>query len=108
GVVSFVEVGPGSVLSGMVADSVGEGSPAVGVPLLRKGRDEVLSLVEGVGRLHERGVTVDWDAFFAGQGAERIDLRLRPRPRWRPRDWCPPATLCSERPWSPRRRAESP
>ncbi|MFJ5920920.1 SDR family NAD(P)-dependent oxidoreductase [Streptomyces ardesiacus] len=74
GVVSFVEVGPGSVLSGMVADSVAEGSPAVGVPLLRKGRDEVLSLVEGVGRLHERGVTVDWEAFFAGQGAERIDL----------------------------------
>ncbi|MEU2970204.1 polyketide synthase dehydratase domain-containing protein, partial [Streptomyces ardesiacus] len=74
GVVSFVEVGPGSVLSGMVADSVAEGSPAVGVPLLRKGRDEVLSLVEGVGRLHERGVTVDWEAFFAGRGGRRVEL----------------------------------
>ncbi|MFD8903258.1 polyketide synthase dehydratase domain-containing protein, partial [Streptomyces ardesiacus] len=74
GVVSFVEVGPGSVLSGMVADSVAEGSPAVGVPLLRKGRDEETSLVTGLAQLHARGVTVDWEAFFAGQGAERIDL----------------------------------
>ncbi|WP_234328539.1 hypothetical protein, partial [Streptomyces sp. NRRL F-5555] len=46
----------------------------MGVPLLRKGRDEVLSLVEGVGRLHERGVTVDWEAFFAGRGGRRVEL----------------------------------
>ncbi|KOX25688.1 hypothetical protein ADL07_33205, partial [Streptomyces sp. NRRL F-4707] len=74
GVVSFVEVGPGSVLSGMVADSVGEGSPAVGVPLLRKGRDEETSLVTGLAQLHARGVTVDWEAFFAGRGGRRVEL----------------------------------
>ncbi|MGW3974945.1 polyketide synthase dehydratase domain-containing protein, partial [Streptomyces ardesiacus] len=45
-----------------------------GVPLLRKGRDEETSLVTGLAQLHARGVTVDWEAFFAGQGAERIDL----------------------------------
>ncbi|MEW1552334.1 polyketide synthase dehydratase domain-containing protein, partial [Streptomyces tsukubensis] len=61
---TVVEVGPGASLSSLVD----------GVALLRRGRGEVESLVEGVGRVFARGGGVDWpvvlDALGAGSGAE--------------------------------------
>ncbi|MCC8245568.1 SDR family NAD(P)-dependent oxidoreductase [Saccharothrix sp. NEAU-S10] len=69
GVVRFVEVGPDGVLSALVED---------GIPLQRKGRDEAVTLVTGVGRLHTAGGTVDWRAFFAGRAARRVDLPTYP------------------------------
>ncbi|WP_398898934.1 type I polyketide synthase [Streptomyces sp. 3211.6] len=71
GVTRFVELGPDGVLSAMAADCVEDG---VFVPVLRKGRDEPEAAVAGVARAYVHGVPVDWEAFFAGTGARRVDL----------------------------------
>ncbi|MYQ67521.1 MULTISPECIES: type I polyketide synthase, partial [unclassified Streptomyces] len=74
GVTRFVELGPDSVLSGMARTSAGEDSDAVFVPLLRKDRDEQVTALAVLGRLHVTGVPVDWAGFFAGTGARAVDL----------------------------------
>ncbi|WP_079432439.1 type I polyketide synthase [Streptomyces katrae] len=71
GVTRFVELGPDSVLSAMGADCVED---AVFVPVLRKGRDEAGSAVAALGQAYAHGTPVDWEAFFAGTGARRVDL----------------------------------
>ncbi|HEX6341999.1 type I polyketide synthase [Umezawaea sp.] len=71
GVKTFLELGPDAVLTAMGADSV---TDAVLVPALRKGRDEVRTLLTALGRVHARGGAVDWAAFFAGTAAKRVDL----------------------------------
>ncbi|MBJ8338366.1 SDR family NAD(P)-dependent oxidoreductase [Antrihabitans sp. YC3-6] len=63
----FVEVGPDAVLSGVIdADAV--------VATQRRGRSQVQTLVRAVTTAHCHGVHVDWARFFAGQGAQRVDL----------------------------------
>ncbi|WP_345025948.1 acyltransferase domain-containing protein, partial [Streptomyces sedi] len=63
----LVEVGPGSVLTAMAADCLAEvESSAISVPLLRRDRSEVASVVSGVARAFVHGVSVDWSALFAG------------------------------------------
>nr|WP_308426780.1 SDR family NAD(P)-dependent oxidoreductase [Streptomyces xantholiticus] len=71
GVTTFVEVGPGGVLSGMVQ---GCRDGAVTVPALRSGSPEPEAITGAVAQLHVHGVPVDWRAFFAGRGARREDL----------------------------------
>ncbi|WP_399341407.1 type I polyketide synthase [Umezawaea sp. Da 62-37] len=71
GVKTFLELGPDGVLTAMGADSV---TDAVLIPSLRKDRDEVRTLLAALGRVHARGNTVDWAAFFAGTAAKRVDL----------------------------------
>ncbi|WP_374284139.1 type I polyketide synthase, partial [Streptomyces sp. UNOB3_S3] len=71
GVTTFVEAGPGGVLTALVQDTV---EPGAAVALLRRGRPEPAALVEGLGRLHNHGTPVDWRAFFEGTGARRVDL----------------------------------
>ena len=82
---TFVEIGPDGVLSGLgpstLDPAVGAGaaedpSPAgeAWVPALRRGRDDAVTLLSAVGRLHVRGVTVDWARFYAGSGARRVEL----------------------------------
>ncbi|MFF4354991.1 beta-ketoacyl synthase N-terminal-like domain-containing protein, partial [Streptomyces sp. NPDC001530] len=71
GVSRFVELGPDGVLTGM-AEETAEG--AVLVPALRRDRSEPEALVSALGRLHVAGTVVDWSAFFAGSGAQRVDL----------------------------------
>ncbi|MGQ4333756.1 SDR family NAD(P)-dependent oxidoreductase [Streptomyces hayashii] len=66
-VVTFVEVGPGAVLSALVPDGAGKA-------LLRSGRPEVESVVAGVAGAFVRGTRVDWTALFAGSPARRVDL----------------------------------
>ncbi|SCD82043.1 type I polyketide synthase [Streptomyces sp. ScaeMP-e83] len=73
GVLSYLEIGPDGVLSGMAQQSVGSES-AVLVPLVRKGRAEVATAVQALARLHVSGVRVDWAAYYAGTGARRVDL----------------------------------
>ncbi len=71
GVSTFLELGPDGVLTAMGADTATE---AELVAVLRKDRPEARTLLHALGRVHERGVPVDWAAFFAGSGARRIDL----------------------------------
>nr|AZF85947.1 type I polyketide synthase [Catenulispora sp.] len=73
GVTRFVEVGPGTALTAMVAESQGTVGE-VSVSVLRKNRPEPMSVVSALGRMHTAGVTVDWTAFFAPSGAEVVEL----------------------------------
>ncbi|MGW0517514.1 type I polyketide synthase [Crossiella sp. NPDC003009] len=74
GVANFVELGPDGVLSGLVQGCLPEDADALRIPLLRKDRPEVASTLGAISALHVRGVELDWAAFFAGTGAERVEL----------------------------------
>ncbi|WP_330333038.1 type I polyketide synthase [Streptomyces sp. NBC_00536] len=73
GVTAYVELGPDGVLSAMAQACVtGEG--AVFVPVLRSARPEVESVTTALAQAYVRGIAVDWQAYFAGTGAQRVDL----------------------------------
>nr|WP_269820338.1 type I polyketide synthase [Streptomyces sp. CMSTAAHL-2] len=71
GVTTFVETGPGGVLSAMAQGCL---DGAVTVPSTRSGSPEPEAITGAVARLHVLGVPVDWAAFFAGRGARRAEL----------------------------------
>ncbi|MEU7857487.1 SDR family NAD(P)-dependent oxidoreductase [Nonomuraea sp. NPDC049141] len=74
---TFVELGPDGVLSGLGQECVPEpqdGRGPVFVPLLRRGRGEAEQVVTAVGQAYAGGAAVDWERFFAGTGARRVDL----------------------------------
>jgi len=73
GVTRFLELGPDGVLTAMAQQSI-ESESAVLVPILRKNRPEAVTAVSALGQLHASGVRVDWDTYFAGTGAQRVDL----------------------------------
>ncbi|MFF5077633.1 type I polyketide synthase [Actinoplanes sp. NPDC000266] len=61
GVTTFLELGPGGVLTAMAAESVD--SPAVSfIATLRADGAEVADVVAALGELHVRGVALDWPA----------------------------------------------
>ncbi|NBH02778.1 type I polyketide synthase, partial [Amycolatopsis sp. SID8362] len=72
---TFVEIGPDSTLSGLVARTLPAASP---VPLLRADRPEETAFATALGRLHVLGADVDWTAFYAGTGARRVALPTYP------------------------------
>ncbi|MFJ2958175.1 type I polyketide synthase [Streptomyces sp. NPDC087270] len=74
GVTTFVEIGPDAVLSVLGPQNTGDDPDTDFVPLLHRGRPEAAELALGVGRLHSRGTTVDWHAFFAGVRDRPLDL----------------------------------
>ncbi|WP_455678438.1 SDR family NAD(P)-dependent oxidoreductase [Streptomyces arboris] len=74
GVTHFLELGPDSVLAALAADSFANTEVSEAIPGLRRGRPEAATLVQAIGRFHNRGVRVDWDAFFAGTGARNRTL----------------------------------
>ncbi|WP_166025770.1 type I polyketide synthase, partial [Streptomyces chilikensis] len=71
GVTTYLELGPGGVLSAMAQETTTE---AAFVPALRKNRPEADAVVTALAELHTHGTTVDWTAYFAGTGARRVDL----------------------------------
>ncbi|WP_328455592.1 type I polyketide synthase [Amycolatopsis sp. NBC_00438] len=71
-VTRFVELGPDGVLSAMAQQTVSDDVRCV--PLLRSGRPEEQTVATAVAALHVAGVPVDWAGFYAGTGAERMDL----------------------------------
>ncbi|MER8097800.1 type I polyketide synthase [Streptomyces goshikiensis] len=75
GVVHFVEIGPDAVLSALAQDCLTDGADtAAFLPVLRAGRPGTETLTGALARLHVRGSAVDWDAYYAGSGARRVDL----------------------------------
>ncbi|MEU5540474.1 type I polyketide synthase, partial [Streptomyces sp. NPDC020362] len=70
GVTTFVEIGPGGVLSALAQGCLDD--DVVTVPALRADRPERAALVAAVSELHVHGVSPDWHAFFPG--ARRVDL----------------------------------
>ncbi|MFB7666046.1 type I polyketide synthase [Kitasatospora sp. NPDC056138] len=72
GVRTFMELGPDGVLSAMGQECVTEA--ALFAPALRSGRSEVQTVTAALAQVYVRGVAVDWQAVFAGQGARRVDL----------------------------------
>ncbi|MFK0259686.1 SDR family NAD(P)-dependent oxidoreductase, partial [Streptomyces sp. NPDC090445] len=73
GVTTYLELGPGGVLSAMGQECVtGEG--AAFVPVLRSRRSEAETAVASLAQAHQRGLGVNWQAFYAGSGARRVEL----------------------------------
>ncbi|MFA7755827.1 SDR family NAD(P)-dependent oxidoreductase [Streptomyces sp. NRRL B-2790] len=72
GVTTFVEIGPGGVLSALAQGCFDDGTGIVTVPALRADRPEPYALVTAVGQLHTHGISPDWQALFPG--ARRVDL----------------------------------
>ena len=64
GVRTFVEVGPGSVLSALVADCLKD-RPHAAIPLDRKGANGLVSLWRALGQLSVLGLSIDFAALWA-------------------------------------------
>ncbi|WP_157420664.1 type I polyketide synthase, partial [Actinomadura kijaniata] len=73
GVTTFVELGPDAALSAAGPECAPD---AAFVPLLHRDRPEPAQAVAGLGRIHARGVPVDWAAFFGPR--ERVDVPTYP------------------------------
>ncbi|GLZ53137.1 beta-ketoacyl synthase N-terminal-like domain-containing protein [Actinomycetospora sp. NBRC 106378] len=69
----LVELGPGGTLAAMARETLGDAGVDV-VSVLRATRPEESALAGALGRLHVLGVPLDWDAYFAGTGARRVEL----------------------------------
>ncbi|SDS63240.1 Acyl transferase domain-containing protein [Streptomyces sp. TLI_053] len=78
GATTYLELGPGGVLSGMLHACLPDATPTTGgpgtVPLLRDGRDEPDAVRTALASLHLRGVAVDWSAGWSGTDVRRVDL----------------------------------
>ncbi|WP_414170518.1 type I polyketide synthase [Streptoverticillium reticulum] len=72
----FLELGPDGVLTAMARHSLDDAAMAVSA--LRKDRSEETALLTALARLYAAGVGVDWEAWFAGTGARRVDLPTYP------------------------------
>ncbi|MFE8950675.1 beta-ketoacyl synthase N-terminal-like domain-containing protein, partial [Streptomyces sp. NPDC007856] len=74
GVTTFVELGPDGVLSAMARECVADGDDVVFLPVLRRERPEAEALTAALAQAHVHGLPVEWETFFAGTGARRVQL----------------------------------
>ncbi|MFF2383531.1 type I polyketide synthase [Streptomyces sp. NPDC058108] len=81
GITTYVEIGPGAVLTALAGDCVT--GDATLVPLLRRDTDENESFTTALARLHVRGHAPDWSTLLAPLGAHRVDLPTYPFQRGR-------------------------
>ncbi|KAI0192144.1 polyketide synthase [Astrocystis sublimbata] len=73
----FVEIGPRPTLCGLGAaclDDASKSSAALWLPSIKPNMDETLVIQESIGKLHVRHVPVDWDAYYAPFGCQRVSL----------------------------------
>ncbi|MEU3256191.1 SDR family NAD(P)-dependent oxidoreductase, partial [Streptomyces sp. NPDC006997] len=73
GVTRFVEVGPDAVLTALAQQTL-DVEDAVFAPVLKARVPEVEAFAAFLGHAHIAGLPVDWDAFYTGSGAQRVDL----------------------------------
>ncbi|WP_286248500.1 type I polyketide synthase [Streptomyces graminofaciens] len=82
GATTFLEAGPGGVLSALVPACLPEdtpGAPGVAaIPLLPKQQPEAASVVAALARLHVRAVPVDWSAGRGDAPDRHVDLPTYP------------------------------
>ncbi|MEV6127895.1 type I polyketide synthase [Streptomyces violaceusniger] len=75
GVTTYLELGPDGVLSALGQEClVGESEQVAFAAVLRKDRPEAETLTTALATLHTRGTAPDWEAYYAGTGAERVEL----------------------------------
>ncbi|MEV5525256.1 SDR family NAD(P)-dependent oxidoreductase, partial [Streptomyces pseudogriseolus] len=72
GVTTYVEIGPGGVLTALAGECVD--GDALLVPTLNRDTEERRSLTSALVRLHTHGHRVDWPTWFAPTGARTTDL----------------------------------
>ncbi|MFE4968799.1 type I polyketide synthase [Streptomyces sp. NPDC056660] len=87
GVDTFVEIGPDTTMTGLVADCLADRrDTVVTIPLIRRSAAEARSVVQAVAQAHCRGVRVDWDRLLgAGPAADPALVPVYPfqhRPYW--------------------------
>ncbi|WP_413811817.1 type I polyketide synthase [Streptomyces sp. OE57] len=75
-VTTFLELGPGGVLTAMAQEALGDGAdPAMFVPTLHGGEQpDPVAAVAALARLHVRGLPVDWTALLPGTSRRGVDL----------------------------------
>ncbi|MGW6951433.1 SDR family NAD(P)-dependent oxidoreductase [Streptomyces xanthophaeus] len=73
GVTRFVEVGPAAVLTALAQQTL-DIDGALFAPVLRARASEAEAFAGFLGQVHVAGLPVDWDAFYAGSGAQRVEL----------------------------------
>ncbi len=66
GITTFLECGPGGVLSAMGAGCVADEDAMTFIPSMRKGRDEITTLTTALGDVHLAGHSVRWSAVLEG------------------------------------------
>ncbi|XVS67516.1 SDR family NAD(P)-dependent oxidoreductase [Actinosynnema sp. CA-299493] len=86
GVTAFVEVGPDSALTAMVAESVRR-PDSTALALVRGGRSEAVAFAEGVARAHVLGRTPSLAGFFPGTRPADVPVTVLRRERF----WLAPA-----------------
>ncbi|MGW8781590.1 type I polyketide synthase [Streptomyces sp. NPDC055796] len=78
GVTRFVELGPDAVLTALTRTTLdGESAPGQDLviePVLRKNRPESRTLLSALAQLHASGSRIDWQTYYAGTAARRVDL----------------------------------
>ncbi|MFB7977704.1 SDR family NAD(P)-dependent oxidoreductase [Streptomyces vinaceus] len=78
GATTFLEIGPDPVLSGLGRDCLEglelPGASPVFVSALRRGHEDPRQLSAALATVHARGARVDWEAYYAGSGARRVEL----------------------------------
>ncbi|MEU8509929.1 SDR family NAD(P)-dependent oxidoreductase, partial [Streptomyces brevispora] len=74
GVTRFVELGPDAVLSALAEATADHSSDTLTVPVLRKGRPEVPTLLAALARLHVDGPGVRWADVLDGHGGRKVEL----------------------------------
>ncbi|WP_157857240.1 type I polyketide synthase [Streptomyces varsoviensis] len=74
GATTFLELGPGGVLSGMLHGCLADADGCETLPVLREGRPETAAVRGALAGLHVRGVPVDWTAGWRGVDVRRVGL----------------------------------
>ncbi|MEW2178297.1 type I polyketide synthase [Streptomyces sp. NPDC005406] len=74
GVTRFVELGPDAVLTALTEATPHHSSDALTVPVLRRGRPEVPTLLAALARLHVAGPGISWADVLDGRGGRKVEL----------------------------------